>query len=69
VRRFDTDPSVTPFLRALDALRRAASRQSDLPEHVATILACIDQYAEAATGDRHYFCDPPHVFPPGRPLR
>jgi hypothetical protein len=56
VRRFGTDPNVTPFLRALDTVRREASRQREFPEHVATIIAMIDQYAESAMGDRHYFC-------------
>lgn len=69
VRRFDTDPNVTPFLRALDTLRREASRQGEHPQHVATIIAMIDQYAESATGSRHYFCEQPYVFPPGSPVR
>ena len=69
VRRFDSDPNVTPFLTALHALRREASRQGEFPEHVATIIAMVDQYAESAMGDRHYFCDQPHVFPPGKPMR
>jgi hypothetical protein len=69
VRRFDTDPNAPPFLKALDALRREATRQGEFPEHVATIIAMIDQYAESAMGDRHYFCDQPYVFPPGKPIR
>ena len=68
MRRFDTDTNVTPFLRALDTLRREASRQGEFPEHVATIIAMIDQYAESAMGERHYFCDQPYVFP-GNPMR
>jgi hypothetical protein len=56
-RRFDTDPNVTPFLRALDTLRREASRQGEFPEHVATIIAMIDQYAESAMRNRHYFSE------------
>ena len=67
-RRFDTDPNVTPFLRALDTLQREASRQREFPEHVDTIVAMIDQYAEAAVGDRQYFCDRPNIFPPGKSL-
>ena len=69
VKRFDTDPNVTPFLRSLNTLRQEASRQGEFPEHVSTIIAMIDQYAESALGDRHYFCDHPYVFPPGKPLR
>ena len=29
----------------------------------------IDQYAESALGNRHYFCDVPYVLTPGKPLR
>lgn len=32
VRRFDTGQHTTPFLRALDTLRREASRQVEHPE-------------------------------------
>jgi hypothetical protein len=69
VRRFDTDTNVTPFLKALDTLRREGSRQGQFPEHVATIIAMINQYAESALGDRHYFCEEPHVFPPGKSVQ
>jgi hypothetical protein len=62
VRRFDTDPNTTPFLRALDTLRRQATRQGEHREHVATIIAMVDQYAESALGNRHYFCDEPYVM-------
>jgi hypothetical protein len=65
VRRFDTDPHVTPFLKALNTLRREATRQRAFTEHVATIIAMVDQYAESAMGDRHYFCEQPYVLPPG----
>ena len=64
MKRFDTDSNVTPFLKALDTLRREAARQGEFPDHVATIIAMIDQYAESATGNRRYFCDQP-----GKPLR
>jgi hypothetical protein len=69
VRRFDTDPDATPFLKALNTLRREATRQGEFAEHVTTIIAMIDQYAESAVGDRHDFCDQPYVLPPGKPLR
>jgi hypothetical protein len=68
-KRFDTDDYVTPFLKALNTLPRQATRQGEFPEHVGTIIAMIDQYAESAMGDRHYFCEQPYVLPPGKPLR
>jgi hypothetical protein len=43
--------------------------QGEFPEHVATIIAMIDRYAESAIGDRHYFCDQPYALPPGKPVR
>ena len=52
VRRFETDPDVLRFLRALNALRREALQQVEWREHVGTIIAMIDQYAESAIGDR-----------------
>jgi hypothetical protein len=64
VRRFDRDPHVTPFLKALNTLRREATRQRAFTEHVATIIAMVDQYAESAMGDRHYFCEQPYVLHP-----
>jgi hypothetical protein len=39
---------VTPFLKALKILRREASRQGEFPEHVATIIAMIDQSCRIA---------------------
>lgn len=69
VRRFGTEPNPPPFLRALDTLRREATRQGDFPEHVATIIAIIDQHAKAATGNRHYFSDQPYSFAPGKPMQ
>jgi hypothetical protein len=67
--RFSTDAHQSPFLKSLDNLRREAVRQGEYPEHVATIIAMVDQYAEAACGNRHYFCDEPYIFPPGKPIR
>jgi len=68
VRRFDTDQHTTPFLKALDTLRREASRQGEHLEHVAAIVMMIDQYCEAAVRDRRYFCDAPLIFAPGRSI-
>jgi hypothetical protein len=68
VRQFDTDQHVTPFLKALNTLRHEATRQGEFTERMATIVAMVDQCAESAMGDRHYFCDQTYVLPPGKPM-
>jgi hypothetical protein len=68
-RYFDCDPSTTEFLRALDTLRRKATRESAYYHHVQAIVMAIDQYAEAACGNRAYFMNRPPVIAPKRPVR
>ncbi|WP_316159676.1 hypothetical protein [Bradyrhizobium sp. SZCCHNRI3042] len=65
-RFFDTDPDAPPFLKALDELRRQATREGFLHHHVQAIVCAIDQYAEAATGNRGYFMSPPPVIAAGK---
>jgi hypothetical protein len=50
LRYFDSDPHKTPFLVALDQVRRQAAREGHCFQHVQAIIVAIDQYAEAATG-------------------
>jgi hypothetical protein len=40
-----------------------ATREGCLHQHVQTIVLCIDQYAESATGNREYFWSRPHTTP------
>jgi hypothetical protein len=55
------DESVTdPFLKSLAETRRLAARQGCCYQHVQALMVAIDQYAEAATGNRSYFLDKPH---------
>lgn len=68
-RCFDEDPDPTPFLKALDALRRIATRESAYYHHVQAIVMAIDQYAEAACGNRAYFMNPPPVIPKAKPVQ
>nr|WP_183117557.1 hypothetical protein [Bradyrhizobium diazoefficiens] len=68
-RFFDTDPDAPPFLKALEELRRQATRQGFLHHHVQAIVYAIDQYAEAATGNRGYFMSPPPVLTTGKAER
>jgi hypothetical protein len=41
-------------------VRQIAHRQGYCFQHVQAIMVLIDQYAEAATGNRDYFLDKPH---------
>lgn len=54
------DESVTdPFLKSVAQTRRLAARQGWCYQHVQALIVAIDQYAEAATGNRSYFLDRP----------
>jgi hypothetical protein len=48
-----------PWLRSLSETRRLAARQGWCYQHVQALIVAIDQYAEAATGNRSYFLDRP----------
>jgi hypothetical protein len=45
--------------KALAEVRSLAHRQGYCFQHVQAITVAIDQYAEAATGNRDYFPDKP----------
>jgi hypothetical protein len=49
-----------PFLDALAKARDIAVREGWCYYHVQAIIVAIDQYAEAATGNRQYFQNRPH---------
>ena len=59
-RYFSDEPNLSPFLAALDDVRRKATREGRCRRHVEAIVVAIDQYAEAATGNREYFLNKPH---------
>jgi hypothetical protein len=62
VRWFDDETNPTPFLKALGEVRRLAAREGWRYQHVQAIIVAIDQYAEAATGNRDFFLNkPPNV--------
>jgi hypothetical protein len=50
----------SPFLDALAKARDIGVREGRCYHHVRAILIAIDQYAEAATGNREYFWNRPH---------
>jgi hypothetical protein len=49
-----------PFLKALAEVRRIGVHEGWCYHHVRAILLSIDQYAEAATGNREFFWNKPH---------
>jgi hypothetical protein len=59
-RYFSDEPDLSPFLKALDEVRRKATREGWCRAHVEAIIVAIDQYAEAATGNRDYFLNKPY---------
>lgn len=58
-RWFDDECELSPFLTALNEVRRQATREGWCYAHVQAIIVAIDQYAEAATGNREYFLNKP----------
>jgi hypothetical protein len=65
MRWFDEETSQTPFLKALGETRRLATREGWRYQHVQAIIVAIDQYAEAATGNRDFFLAKPPGFKRG----
>jgi len=59
-RWFSDEKDLTPFLKALGEVRRLAPLEGWRYQHVQAIIVAIDQYAEAATGNRDFFLSKPH---------
>ena len=58
-RYFIDEPELSPFLTALNDVRHKATREGWCYAHVQAIIVAIDQFAEAATGNRDYFLNKP----------
>jgi hypothetical protein len=57
---YDANATDNPaFLKALAEVRRIGVHEGWCYHHVRAILMSIDQYAEAATGNREYFWNKP----------
>ena len=54
MRWFDEEQEPSPFLKALEEVRRMATREGWRYQHVQAIIVAIDQYAETATGNRDF---------------
>jgi hypothetical protein len=59
MRWYDEEKDPTPFHNALEQTRRLATREGWRYQHVQAIIVAIDQYAEAATGNRDFFLTKP----------
>jgi hypothetical protein len=49
-----------PWIKALAEVRHKATREGYCYPHVQAIIVSIDQYAEAALGNRNYFLNKPY---------
>jgi hypothetical protein len=59
MRGFDDEEDPPPFLKALELARRLATREGFRYQHVQAVIVAIDQYAQAATGNREFFLNKP----------
>jgi hypothetical protein len=57
---YDDQADNSPWIKALADVRRRASLEGYCYHHVKAIIVAIDQYSEAALGNREYFLNRPH---------
>ena len=59
VKWYDHKAGNPPWIKALAEVRRQAPLEGYCYHHVQAIIIVIDQYAEAALGNREYFWNKP----------
>jgi hypothetical protein len=57
---YDEKDDHSPWIKALAEVRIRATREGWCYQHVQAIIVAIDQYAEAALGNRQFFLNKPH---------
>jgi hypothetical protein len=57
---YDEKDDHPPWIRALAEVRIRATREGWCYQHVQAIIVAIDQYAEAALGNREFFLNKPY---------
>lgn len=57
---YDANADNPPWIKALAELRQRATREGYCFQHVQAVTVSIDQYAEAAQGNRNYFLNKPY---------
>lgn len=60
LRWYDHNADNPPWIKALAEVRIQATREGWCHAHVQAIIVAIDQYAEAALGNRSYFLNRPY---------
>jgi hypothetical protein len=63
---YDDKADNPPWIKALAEVRRLAPREGWRYHHVQAIIVAIDQYAEAALGNREFFLNKPYGIGGGR---
>ena len=63
---YDHNADNPPWIKALADVRALACREGWRYQHVQAIIVAIDQYAEAALGNRDYFLNKPYGIGGGR---
>src|SRR5438105_501217 len=66
LRWYDHNAENPPWIKALADVRIQATREGWCHAHVQAIVVAIDQYAEAALGNRSYFLNKPYGVGGGR---
>ncbi|WP_409977811.1 hypothetical protein [Bradyrhizobium sp. SZCCHNS2005] len=69
IRYFSDSEDQPPFIKALAEAWRIGVHEGWCYRPVQAIIVAIDQYAEAATGNREFFWNRPHSTPAGTPGR
>jgi hypothetical protein len=57
---YDPSDDNPPWIKALAEVRHLAPREGWYYQHVQAIIVSIDQYAEAALGNREFFLNRPY---------
>jgi hypothetical protein len=57
---YDENANNPPWVKALAEVRHRATREGWCYPHVQAIIVAIDQYAEAALGNREFFLNKPY---------
>jgi len=63
---YDGNADNPPWINALAEVRRLAPHEGWRYQHVQAIIVAVDQYAEAALGNRDFFLNKPHGIGGGR---
>ena len=65
-RWYDNNADNPPWIKALAEVRHLACREGWCYPHVQAIIVSIDQYAEAALGNRDFFLNRPYGIGGGK---